>query len=146
MDLKIYFILALSLLCFGEISAQNNSKDLAKAFAKASADSSYIAVNKKGGWQFLTSYLTPIRTDSVMIEMIVQHDKKTIDWTKEQLVGRIKPTNLLPKNSQTLPFNLIYNTYQLRVEPNGRCYLRLASGSLPDANPIIIPVRAVYKL
>jgi hypothetical protein len=145
MNLKIYFILALLPLWFGEISAQNNSKDLAKAFAKASADSSYIAVNKKAGWQFLTSYLTPVKTDSVMIEMIVKHDKKTIVWTQDQLVGRIKSINLLPTFEQTLTFSLINNNYKLRIEPNGRCYLRLSSGLLPNADPVIIPVRAVYK-
>lgn len=141
---KIYFLLALVLLSFGETIAQDNSKALAKAFATASADSSYIAVNKKAGWQFLSSYLTPINSDSVMIEMIVQHDK-TIDWNQEQLVGRIKSTSMLPRTSQTVSFSLIDNVYQLRVEPNGRCYLRLATGVLPDADPVIIPVRAVYK-
>jgi len=150
MKSKIYFLLSLSLVWFGELSAQNNSKELAKASAKASADSSYIAVNTKAGWQFFSSYLTPIKADSVMadsvmIEMVVQHDR-TIDWSQEQLVGRIRLTSMLPKNSQTLPFNLIYDTYQLRVEPNGRCYLRLASGSLPDGDPVIIPIRAKYKL
>jgi len=144
MKLKIYFLLGLSLLWFGELSAQNNSKELAKAFEKASADSSYIAVNIKADWRFLASYLTTIKTDSVMIEMIVQHDR-TIDWNQEQLVGRIKSTSMLPKASQTVSFSLISDVYQLRVEPNGRCYLRLVSGSLPDSDPVILPVRAKYK-
>jgi len=145
MKSKIYFLLGLSLLCMGELSAQNNSKELAKAFEKASADSSYIAVNHKGDWQFLASYLTMVKTDSVMIEMIVQHDR-TIDWTQEQLVGRIKSTSMLPRESQTVSFSLTSDVYQLRVEPNGRCYLRLAFGSLPNGDPVILPVRAKYKL
>ena len=132
------------LLSLGDLAAQDNSKFLAKAFELASADSSYIAVNKRAGWQFLTSYLTPIKSDSVMIEMIVQHDK-TIDWTQEQLVGRIKSISMLPKISQTVLFNLIENVYQLRIEPNGKCYLRLATGTLPDVDPVIIPIRATYR-
>ena len=144
MKSKIYFLLGLSLFCFGELSAQNNSKELAKAVEKASADSSYIAVNKKAGWQFFSSYLTPVKADSVMIEMVVQHDR-TSDWNQEQLVGRIKSTSMLPKVSQTVSFSLISDVYQLRVEPNGRCYLRLVSGSLPDSDPVILPVRAKYK-
>lgn len=145
MKSKIYFLLGLSFLWFGGLSAQNNSKELAKALAKASADSSHIAVNKKAGWQFFSSYLTPIKADSVMIEMVVQHDR-AIDWKQEQLVGRIKSTSMLPKASQTISFSLIFDVYQLRVEPNGKCYLRLASGSLPNGDPVIVPVRAVYKL
>jgi len=145
MKSKIYFLLGLSLLCFGELSAQNNSKELAKAVEKASADSSYIAVNKKAGWQFFSSYLTPVKADSVMIEMVVQHDR-TSDWNQEQLVGRIKSTSMLPKVSQTVSFSLISDVYQLRVEPNGRCYLHLVSGSLPVGDPVILPIRAKYKL
>jgi len=145
MKSKIYFLLGLSLLCFGELSAQNNSKELAKAVEKASADSSYIAVNKKADWQFFSSYLTPVKADSVMIEMVVQHDR-AIDWTLEQLVGHIKLTSMLPKVSQTVSFSLISDLYQLRVAPNGRCYLRLVSGSLPVGDPVILPIRAKYKL
>lgn len=145
MKSNIYILLGLSLLWFGELSAQNNSKELVKASAKASADSSYIAVNKKAGWQFFSSYLTPIKADSVMIEMVVQHDR-AIDWKQEQLVGRIKSTSMLPKASQTVSFSLIFDLYQLRVEPNGKCYLRLASGTLPDGDPIILPIRVKYKL
>jgi hypothetical protein len=145
MKLKIYFFLSLSLLWFGELSAQNNSKELAKSLAKASADSSYIAVNKKAGWQFLSSYLTPIKVDSVMIEMIVQHDR-TIDWKQDQLIGHIKQVSMFPKTSQTVSFMLMFDEYLLRVEPNGRCYLQLAKGSIPDGDPVILPIRAKYKL
>ena len=122
--------------------AQNNSITI--ALTKASADSSYISVNKKAGWQFFSSYLSPINSDSVMIEMILLHDR-TIEWTHEQLVGRIKSTSMLPKSSQIISFNLITDQYQLRVESNGCCYLRLSKGMLPDGDPVIIPVRAVYK-
>lgn len=134
---KIYLLLVIVLSSFNEMSAQNHSRAL------ATADTTNFSV--RNGWQLFNSYVAPVKTDSVIIELIVQHDR-TIDWKQEHLVGRIKPANLLPKNSQTLPFNLIYDTYQLRVEPDGRCYLRLASGSLPDGDPVIVPVRAVYKL
>jgi len=52
-----------------------------KAFESGSTDTTQIAVNKLGGWQFVSPYLTPIGQDSVMIEMILQHDR-TIDWKK----------------------------------------------------------------
>jgi len=139
---KIYFLIAIMLFSFGETFAQNSPKDI--ALARATADSSYFSVNKRAGWGLFSSYVAPVNTDSVIIEMIVQHDR-TIDWKQEQCVGRIKSNSLLPAASQTVSFRLIDNVYQLRVEPNGRCYLRLTYGSLPDADPVIIPVRAVYK-
>jgi hypothetical protein len=143
--LKKYLFLIGLILSLSGLIAQDNSSMITKIATEASADSSYIAVNRKNGWLFMSSYLSSMGPDSVLIEMIVHHDR-TIDWKQEQLVGRIKPTNLLPKSSQTLPFNLIYDTYQLRIEPNGKCFLRLITGSLPDGDPVIVPVRAVYKL
>jgi len=145
MKSKIYFLISLSLLWFGELSAQNNSKELAKALIKASADSSYIAVNKKAGWQFFSSYLAPIKADSVMIEMVVQHDR-AIDWKQDQLIGRIKQDSMFPKTSQAISFMLMFDEYLLRVESNGRCYLRLTKGAIPDGDPVILPIRAKYKL
>ena len=143
--LKKHFLLIGLILSLSGLVAQNNSSEITKIANEASADSSYIAVNRRSGWLFMSSYISLMGTDSVLIEMIVHHER-TIDWRQEQLVGRIKPTHFLPKNGQTLSFNLLYNTYELRVEPNGTCYLRLASGSLPDGDPVIIPVQAVYKL
>jgi hypothetical protein len=145
MKSKIYFLISLSLLWFGELSAQNNSKELAKASIKASADSSYIAVNKKAGWQFFSSYLAPIKADSVIIEMVVQHDR-TIDWKQDQLIGHIKQDSMFPKTSQVISFMLMFDEYLLRVEPSGKCYLRLAKGAIPDGDPVILPIRAKYKL
>jgi len=136
---KIYLLLVIVLFSFNEMSAQNHSRAL------ATADTTNFSVNQRNGWQLFNSYVTPVKTDSVIVEIIVQHDR-IIDWTQEQLVGRIKSTSMLPKTSQTVSFNLIENVYQLRVEPNGQCYLRLATGTLPDGDPVIVPVRAVYKL
>lgn len=140
MKTKIYIAAFALLASLGGLFAQTKSDIL----ARASADSSYFAINKKAGWGQYNSYLTPIRTDSVMLETIVQHDK-TIDWKQEQCIGKIKSNDMKPKTSQIVSFNLISNTYQLRIEPNGKCYLRLTSGSLPDGDPAIVPVRAVYK-
>jgi len=116
-----------------------------KALALATADTTNFSVNSRAGWQLYNSYVAPIKQDSVTIEMIIQHDR-TIDWKQEQLIGHIKSGNLLPKTGQTLSFRLITDVYQLRIEPSGRCYLRLATGSLAAGDPVIIPVRGLYKL
>lgn len=131
------------MLLGGELLAQNHIKD--EVLTRATADSSYFAINKQAGWQQYSCHIAPINTtDSVMIEMIIQHDK-SIDWKLEQYIGKIKSTNLLPKSSQLLMFDLLTNIYKLRIEPNGNCYIHLFSGSLPDSDPIIIPIRFRYK-
>lgn len=142
---KVYFLIAFALLSLCEVSAQDSSTMVAKAFAKASADSSYIAVNKRAGWQSFVSYLTQVKTDSVLIELVVKNDH-TINFKQEQLVGRIKSGSMLPKTVQIVAFNIIGAQYQLRIEPDGRCYLRFTSGTLPSDEQIIVPIRAMYKL
>jgi len=143
--LKVYFLIAFALFSLSEIAAQDSSTFVTKVFAKVSADSSYIAVNKRAGWQSFVSYLTQVKTDSVLIELVVKNDH-TINFKQEQLVGRIKSGTMLPKTGQTVAFNIIGAQYQLRIEPDGRCYLLLVAGSLPTGDPLIIPVRATYKL
>ncbi|MDP4269357.1 MAG: hypothetical protein Q8909_04440 [Bacteroidota bacterium] len=140
MKTKIYIAAIALFVCLGGLFAQTKSDIL----ARATADSSYFAINKKSGWGQYASHLTPIKTDSVMIETVLQHDK-SIDWKQEQYIGKIKANGMQPKASRTASFNLLSNTYQLRVEPNGKCYLQLTSGSLPDGDPAIVPVRVVYK-
>ena len=150
---KKYLIIAMFLLALTEAIAQNKGQDnlqikteiVKQAAAKSTADSSHIAVYKKGGWQSLVSHLTPMKQDSVLFELVLKHDR-TIDLKQEQLVGRIKLKKLLPLQGQTITFKLIKSVYLLRIEPNGRCYLRIDTGALPKSDPLIIPIRAMYKL
>ena len=123
--------------CFA-LTAQNHSKAL------AAADTTNFSINKKENWKLYNSYLSHINEDSVMIELILQHDTN-INWDEEHEIGKIKTNSFLPKNEQTVYFKLIADEYQLRIEKNGKCYLKVL-GSLPDKkDPVIIPVRAVYK-
>ena len=137
---KALFIILIGILFSSLYVAQTR----AKAFEAGSADTTYIAVNKPGGWQFVSPHLTPIGKDSVGLEMIIQHDR-TIDWQQKQLVGRITRRNLLPVSEQDATFDLLVSQFRLYVEPNGNCYLQQVSGKLPDDDPLAIPVRAKYK-
>jgi len=149
---KIYFIIVVLLLTAGGAMAQNKDKTpdkveiVNKAFNKSTADSSHIAVNKRAGWQSVISHLTPMNADSVLLELVVRHDRASIDLKKEQPVGRIKSIKLLPATEQTVSFKLLRNVYRLRIESDGKCYLRLETGTLPTGDPMIIPIRAKYKL
>jgi hypothetical protein len=138
---KTLFFISVWMLLGGFLSAQTR----AKAFEAGSADTTYIAVNKSAGWQFVSPYLTPVGNDGVRIEMIVQHDR-SLDWKKKQPVGRITRRNLWPVSKQEVVFNLLVCQFRIYIEPDGRCYLQQVSGTLPDDDPLAIPVRAVYSL
>jgi hypothetical protein len=110
----------------------------------ANADSSHFSINKKDGWQLYNSYVTPYHSDSVQLELVIRQSN-TIDWNAEQYVGKIKGAGLFPGTAQTLSFYLIQVEYALRVETNGKCYLRLVKGNPAGTDPAMVPVQVFYK-
>jgi len=152
---RIYFIIALFAFTMNGAMAQNKDKTQDKAqdkgtiakrgFEKSTADSSHIAVNKKGGWQSVISHLTPMNPDSVLLELVVGWPMAEIDFTREQLVGRIRQRNMLPAKPQLILFRFIRSEYALRIEPNGRCFIQLVKGTPPKTDQQVIPIRGKYR-
>lgn len=126
------------LILNNKVAAQNNSA------AFAAADSSRFSINKDNGWQLFNSYITQFQTDSARLELIVQHNNN-ISWVTEQYVGKIKFTALQPKTIQTILFSLLNNYYQLRIDTNGKCYLKFMYGTVPANNPVVMPMKVLYK-
>lgn len=141
---KLHFILITLFLYSTVLLAQDNSAMIKNIATKATADSTYLVVNQKAGWQFLNSYLSTIGNDSVVIEMILQHDR-TINLLQDTFIGRIKSIAYRPTDIRNLTIKLNESVYQFRIEPTGKCYLRLVSGLLPDGASLIIPIRTKYK-
>lgn len=107
-------------------------------------ESTLFLINSTDGWQLLNSYIKPFEVDSVQMELILQC-ANTIDWSKEQYLGKIKAENLAPSKQQTVPFKLITDQYLLRIDMQGKCYLRLFSGNALADNPAVIPIKVFYK-
>lgn len=144
MKYKIFFkaFIIINILCLvlhNNLYAQDHSKAL------AAADTSRFSPNKKDGWQLFNSFVNNYQKDSAQVELILQHDG-TIDWKQEQLVGKIKYRPLQPSTGQDLPFKLLNESYSLRIDDKGKCYLKFINGFMPTANPFIIPLRVYYKL
>jgi hypothetical protein len=112
--------------------------------ALAAADTTGFSVNHADGWELYNSYAAPYKTDSVQLELVIQHTNN-ISWSQEQYIGKVKTGSLLPQNSQSLWFNLTVSAYVLRIGPDGKCYLRFVSGTSPNSNPVVIPVKVYYK-
>lgn len=121
------------------VGAQNH----AKAFA--AADSTNFRVNKHDGWQLFNSYVAKQNTDSVDIELIIQHNH-SIDWKQEQLVGKIITHAFIPQASRTVQLKHMFGDYKFRIDTTGKCYIQLVAGMLPNDDPAILLVRTVYKL
>jgi hypothetical protein len=142
MNNKIFRLLSLTLILFLTGLSRSFSQDHAAALAVA--DSVNFSINRGDGWKLFNSYATVYKKDSVQLEMILQHNN-TVNWKVEQLVGKVKTASLIPQKEQMLVFNLMMTNYSLRVDTNGKCYLLLTSGPVPQEDPVIIPVRVFYK-
>jgi hypothetical protein len=44
-----------------------------------------------------------------------------------------------------MPFILAGINYQLRIDTNGKCYLKIVSGGAPVNDPVILPFVIIYK-
>jgi len=53
---------------------------------------------------------------------------------------------LLGKKDQSALFPLLDKVFRVRIEKNGKCYLRLEKGSPPTENPAIIPLQLEYLI
>ena len=135
---KITLIILVLLFSGNAVFAQDHSMSL------AAADTTNFSVNKIEAWKLFNSYVSAYSNDSVLVELILMHDR-AIDWGQEQEVGKIKPDSLFPETDRIFSFKLLLSIHQLRIARNGKCYLRLDSGALPKGDPIVVPLRGIYK-
>jgi hypothetical protein len=111
---------------------------------RSKADTSRFSADKTTGWSLYNSYVEPIGKDSVLLEVIIRHDRN-IKWEQFQYFGRITDRKMLPAQTQEVKYFLITDEYVLKVEANGHCSISLSDGQLPPRDPVILPIRIVYK-
>jgi hypothetical protein len=112
--------------------------------ARNQADTTNFSPNKADGWTIYNSFLKQVSSDSVLIEVIVRHNRN-INWMQYQYIGYIKNSAFVPIQQQEIKFYLLNDRYKLKIDYNGRCYICLDSGQLPPRDPVIIPFRALYR-
>lgn len=137
----IKYVLLLAFLS-NILVTESFSQDHSAAFA--AADSSFFSVNVPGGWKLFNSHMSLWGTDSVQLELTVQHEN-TINWREEQFAGKIKTAAFIPRQVQTVLFNLMTDIYALRIDQQGKCFLRMIQGPDPDKQVVVIPVKLSYK-
>jgi hypothetical protein len=79
-----------------------------------------------------------------VLELIIEHDNN-IAWKKEQYVGRIKYSPLQPSVGKTIPFHLLSDAYQIRIDSEGRCFITSLGTSLPTGDPLVLMLQVFYK-
>lgn len=114
------------------------------AEAVANADTTNFIANAKEGWQLFNSYVATQDADSIQIELIIQHENN-INWMDEQCIGAIKTASLRPTEGISIVFPFSMSNYSLRVENDGKCYLKFINGALPYESPFVISTKVIFK-
>lgn len=111
------------------------------------ADTVNFAVTKHNDWQLLNSYVgLDSATGAVQLELIVMTNEKRINWKKEQYVGSVKQKQFLPGKEQQLSYSLLSDIINIKIKPDGKCYLLFNKSNPPLAFPVVIPIRVSYSL
>jgi hypothetical protein len=114
---------------------------------QAKADTVNFAVTKHNDWQLLNSYVgLDSTTGAVQLELIVLTNEQKINWKKEQYVGSIKPSQFLPRKEQQVSYSLLSDVINVKIKPDGKCYLIFNKSNPPLVFPVIIPVKVSYSL
>lgn len=135
------FLVPISCLASFSTCAQQND-----SLATAHADTTQFSPNRTGEWILFNSYLSTEPTDSVAFEVIVRHDRNSINWREDQYIGHIKTESIFPQQGQSISYFLLQDQYNIRIDIDGKCYLRLVDGNLPPYDPVTIPVQIKYYL
>jgi hypothetical protein len=85
-------------------------------------------------------------TGSVRLELVVMTNEKKINWKKEQYVGSIKTSGLLPQKEQQVSYSLLSDVINIKIKPDGKCYLIFNRSSPPLVYPVILPIQISYSL
>lgn len=137
-----YIITVLLILQLGFIQKSYAQRDDSMAMSKA--DTLRFFANTKEDWNLFNSYLTQATPDSVSFEVIIQQ-AKTINWKTEQYFGKIKDKKLLPVKEQNIVYHLLNDSYAIRIEEEGKCYIKFLDGLPPSNTPTVLPIKINYK-
>jgi hypothetical protein len=141
--MKKLFLIACFLSGLNSI-AHAQALDSMDKVSRSRADSSFFSVNAAGDWSLYQAYAKPSDGGSVSLEMILRHSN-SVDWKQDQYVGMLRKKSLIPKQEREIPFNRGLDAYHLRIDRQGRCFVKLVNGQLPAADPVIIPFKVNYQ-
>lgn len=137
-----FVFISLFLMC--AVLYNLHAQGIEKAFEIGTQDTTYLAVNKAEGWSITGSYVKKEDSSLVVLEMIVRH-ARVIDWTIPNYVARITQRQAWPDKPRNLHFWAMKTKYLIMVQPDGRCYLKLEEGDLPDGDQVVVPIRIEYS-
>lgn len=127
--------------------APDSTLSLRMAHRRASelADTSGFVPNRQGAWSLFASYVSTRGRDSVVLEAAVSHSRDA-DWSQYRPFGRIRDKKLWPPDAVEARYWLLTDVYDIRVQKDGWCFIKLSEGQLPSTDPVVLPIRITFKV
>lgn len=106
-------------------------------------DTNFIPNNEEG-WSIASPYIQLVG-DSVVFEVIFSRSRPANnDFSKRSLAGTIANA-YAPKGVRSFLYKEPTRTWNIVIQPNGKCVFRFIGGALPVGDPIIIPIQTKFK-
>jgi hypothetical protein len=102
--------------------------------------------NIDSGWTTINPYLHRFHEDSVTLELLVT--KSSIcEWGEYQLIGKIMEPIGRPKDNQVIQYQLLFDkVYLLKVDEEGKFFIKQESGNYNYSYPFTFPIKIKYSI
>lgn len=142
MKIRVVLLVLCSIACY--VGSAKSVENPNYEYAEYRNDTIPFVPDTSGGWGLYASYLKN-EGDSVVFELILSHTTlDIIDWSQSIPFGVISSA-YTPLLETSIEYKEPNRTWFISVRPNGKCYLKLLAGPIPDGNPCIIPFQTKYK-
>lgn len=108
-------------------------------------DTTGFQASKSDEWETVLLYFDQFVEDSVQFELVVRQ-KKSKKRTEESFIGTITDPRYRPKSKVVYEYFLLRdNTWSIRVETNGDCYIKQQTGKFLKEKPFVFPFKMRFK-
>ena len=142
---RIFPCLVLAMfLCTALMSFKSGKGEQFSATSYGSIDSSFFQPNANEGWGAYSSYLHH-SSDSINFELILFRTvpPNTV-WSQYSEIGTINE-GFRPVTERIFEYAEFPRIWRVRILANGKCYLQLISGSVPEGEPVVLPILTKFK-
>ena len=144
LELAISSIITVFMLSSFVFKKQSIKQHHALANARGLSDTIHFRSNVAEGWDIFSSYLS-IDADSVEFEVILKCNTHGINnWFTPSLIGTIQ-TIYAPDSVRVLTYNEPNRKWEITIQPDAGCYLKLLRSTVPLDSVVVIPIKTKYK-
>ena len=134
---QIFCFIMVGFMLQNEVQAQINP-------AIENADTTNFSINKEQSWSLYSSYISAESSDSCHLELVFEH-ANSLDWNNFQYFGKIKSYVFFPAETLIVNIQLLENVYALKIDNEGKCYIKFISGIYPQASNVVLPIQLNFK-